>query len=331
MAIPTTPRVNATTSGALSAAVVENSFFRSLEQMEQEVPQEIRDLFIVAEPSSGQEELYAQFGSIPSFRRWDKGESRKYSAINEFYYTIVNKNWEATIQIHKDTRADDRTGTLDSKVNALAKRWAFLDVDIAAQLLESQSDADLLDSIPNSYYGLSLFNVNYAFATGGNIVSGNGITTEDAVRTDLYAAQERFRSMVDEEGKRYWESGDVDFSNFVIIIPNNQTEVWDAIINSQVLPGGFGASSTRSNVLFNRGFRVHVETRLADTTDWYIALLASPDIKPFVIQPRQDPQFIQKDMSNSDHSFDTGLELIGGDARRGYSVYEPRSIIKINN
>lgn len=331
MAIPNSPRVNATTSGALSAAVVENSFFRSLEQMEKQVPQEIKDLYIIADPSTGDSELYAQYGSSPIWTMWRRGASRKIDAITEFYYTIVNKNWSCVIQYHRDTRADDRTGTFDAKILDVSKRYAFLQVDIAAQLLESTANPDLLDTIPNTYYGLSLFNSNYTFATGGNIITGQGITTESAVRDDLFNVQERFRSMVDEANRRYWESGDVDFSNFIVIIPNNQTQVWDQIVNAQIVPGGFAQTSTKSNTLYGKGLRVYVETRLTDSNDWYVALTANPSIRPFVYQPRQEPEFIKKNMENSDHAFETGLELIGGSARAGYSVYEPRSIVKVSN
>ena len=331
MPIPNTPRVLATTSGALSAATVENSFFRSLDKFAQQVPPEIQEMFFVAKKSKSRQELYSQFGSTSTWKRWAEGESRKYQAFKEFYYTIVNKDYETTIMYHENTKSDDRTGTFNQRVNGAAKRWAYLDIDIAAQLLESQTNADLLDAIPNSYYGLSLFSTSYSFATNGNSINGSGYALESQIRSDLFAIQEQFRSMNDENGKRYWESGDVDFKNFVVIIPNTQTQIWKEALEATIVPGGFGQSSTKSNVLNNLGIRIYTETRLTDTNNWFVWLNASPDIKPFVIQPRQEPEFVLKDKTNSDHAFNTGMEIVGGKGRKGYSIFEPRSICRVVN
>jgi len=331
MARPAFPRAMASDSGLRNAAVIENSFFTSLMKMEQEVPQALMDLFIDTKPSDGISGTYAMPGTVPTWRRWPRGKARQYSGLKEYYYSIVNTDWETTIQYHKNDLADDQSGNLQKQIDQAARRYAFLDIDVLVQLMEATTDVTLLESIPNTYYGLPLFSSSHSFVSGGNEVSLTGTDTVAKIETDLYAAREKFRSMTDDNGKPYWESNEADFSNFLIVAPNNNTKNFDALVNAKTILGDATAGGSRENILANKGLRLHIEPRLTNSSNWYVFLLADPTIKPFVKQPRQEPEFYLRKMDNSDHAFDTKMEAAGADARKGYSYYEARAAVKVTS
>ncbi|RME82485.1 MAG: hypothetical protein D6785_07805 [Planctomycetota bacterium] len=328
--IPSAPNIQVSTSGALNAAVVRNSFFRSLQREGEQRKPYLDLLFITAKKSEGIQETYAQIADNVIWRRWPKGQPRIFDAGKEFFYTIVNHEYQAGIHFHKNDRADDRTGTFVRQIDSAARNYYSLFNDIAIQLLEGQVNPDLLPSIPNSYYGISLISAAHTFVAGGNVVAGSG-TTAAQIETDIYTVLARFRNMK-QEGKSYpyWGPNEVAIQSLVFIIPPGLESVFETLQKNAIIadPGGVAAGVT--NKLMNR-INYFVDTRLTDANDWYAILNADPNIKPFVRVPREDIQVVQESFPNDSYSKQTGYEYYAASARWGFSVYEPRSIVKVTN
>lgn len=245
----------------------------------------------------------------------------------EFYYTIVNHEYQAGIHLHKNDRMDDRTGTFQRSISAAAKSYYSLFIDIMHQLLTGTSNTELLPSIPNSYYGIALISASHTFVTGGNTFAGTG-TTEAQIKTDIFTALARFLDM-QQEGKsyRYWSPEDAKLDNCVFIIPPELQEVFENLQKGSLIQG---SSAGISNVLVNR-FKYFVESRLTDANDWYVILDADPSVKPFVRQPREELVITNEVWPSDSYSKQTGFEYYAASHRWGLSVYEPRSIVKCTN
>ncbi|MCB0385216.1 MAG: hypothetical protein KDD43_07470 [Bdellovibrionales bacterium] len=331
--IPFSPSVSVSTSGALSAAAVRGSFLRSLLRLKEEKMPYIDLLFANGKKSEGAEELHAQIADNVIWRRWPKGKPRRMDAGQEFYYTIVNHEYEAGIKNHKNDRFDDRTGTFQQSLSSAARNYYSLFNDIGHQLLTGTSNSDLLPSIPNSYYGISLISASHSFVSGGNTFSGTGVTAT-TVETDIFTMIKRFRDMK-QEGKtyKYWTPDDVKIEKIVFIIPTALEKVFESLQKGNLVAQDNAALDSiagRSNILKNR-INYYVEPRLTDANDWYGVLNADPNVKPFVKVPRSDIEVTNETWPNDSYSKQTGFEYYGASARWGFSVYEPRAICQCTN
>jgi hypothetical protein len=171
MPIPGSPNIQVSTAGALNGAIVRNSFFRSLQKEAEQRKPYLDILFAEGRRSQGAQELYGQVADNVIWRRWKKGEDRTFDAGREFFYTIIMYEWQANIHFHKNDRLDDRTGTFQRLLSSASRNYFSLFNDVAIQLLEGQTNLDLLPSIPNSYYGISLISSAHTFAPGGNLIT----------------------------------------------------------------------------------------------------------------------------------------------------------------
>lgn len=331
--IPSSPNITVSTSGALSAAAVKNSFFRSLLRMKQDKQPYLDKLFATGKKSEGVQELHAQVADNVIWRRWPKGEPRKWDSGKEFYYTIVNHEYQAGLRHHKNDRLDDRTGTFQKSLDAAARNYYSLFNEVAHQLLTATSNPELLPSIPNSYYGISLISASHTFVTGGNTFSGSG-TSATNIETDIFTGSVRFRDMkMEGKPRRYWTTDDVKVEKMIFVIPPELEKVFESLKKGNIIAQDNTAADSiagRSNILMNR-INYYVEPRLTDADDWYIIMDADPSVKPFVKVPREEIVVTNETWPNDSYSKQTGYEYYGASCRWGFSVYEPRSIIKVTN
>jgi hypothetical protein len=70
---------------------------------------------------------------------------------------------------------------------------------------------------------------------------------------------------------------------------------------------------------------------LTDVNDFYAILTSDPNVKPLVKVPRDDIQVVVETFPQGSYSKQSGYEYYGASARWGFSVYEPRSIVKVTN
>ena len=76
--------------------------------------------FIMETTSDGPDEEYGWLGQSPSLVEWV--DERKLKALNEFEYRIPNKDYEATLQVDRNSLEDDRMGAVKVRIDDLARK-----------------------------------------------------------------------------------------------------------------------------------------------------------------------------------------------------------------
>jgi len=332
---PSHPRVNATTQGLLNAAVAvaNNAFFDTLGNKDYQPSPVILGAFQET-TSKGAMETYAQPESVPRAKYWPVGNQRMRAAFGEVYQSLVNYNWENSVQILLNALEDDRTGNLiRSRIQEAASRFLQLIERIMVQILLSSTDPELLPTLPTSYDGFSLFSTSHSFHASGNILTGSGVATETQLLTDLYAVIERAGNVTDTESEPYFPAG-VQLDQIKIIAGNRNREAWAKVLKSVIIPGGLVASSNVSNPVMvdaaQLSKRIYFTPRIT-TDDWYAYLDIPGRAKPLIRQRRKDVQMIEATLQNSDRARDTRIVSFDWDSREGWGVLEPRMMYFVNN
>ena len=337
----TSPLINVADPGILQAEAQSATFLEFDRALGQRSPV-IDGLFKTVQSNKANED-FATMESLPLPRIWNKNEARTWTSIKDLYINIVNRKWQGAISWSIEDEEDAQVQSIPDKARMLGQRFAELDERIAIQLIESGTDNLLLPSIPNAYDGSALVSTSTRFGvSGGNQVTGSGVSTVNAIVTDLYAVKKKFRQMQDTEGQPFYQSEDVSFKNFRIIAPEEIEEVLTRALSTKMMPAS-GTFSDASNNLSNASVdnpifvkdgdllnQVYFTQRLSDVNDYYI-YLDVPFVKPLVILDRVPLSVIEYKPGTSDWGGDYDMKGVGFRMRRGYGVGAPQAFIKVSN
>ena len=271
--------------------------------------------------------------SLPFPERWDYGTTRKkqtfrdrviYSSIHPYSLAIPWSRWD---------EVDDQLGDLRSHVQQATRR--FLQLPDALYSEYFNGAASLNPALVNAYDGVGIFsNVDGAGnprfgATGGNIVTGSGLSTA-AVMHDMAVAQRRLLSFTDPTARKpLFSEDEVAFSKLVAIIPKELNEIFQKVTDQEFIRSDLTSVTAESNYLKGT-FEYRVNQYLTDPSDWYVVLNHN-FYKPFIYRGPKGPETVIADMNNSDHARDTAEYAFYADIRVSLGVWFPASIIKIDS
>ena len=125
-------------------------------------------------PSSASEEKYGWLGSAPAMQEWV--DERVPKGLLSHDYTIVNKHWEASIAVDKDTLADDQTGQINVRVKDLAQRAKDHPYKLISDLIMAGDSASGL-----CYDGQQFFDTDHSEGSSGTQINQLTATTESAL------------------------------------------------------------------------------------------------------------------------------------------------------
>ena len=269
--------------------------------------------YILETTSDGADEKYGWLGQSPSMVEWI--DERRLKALNDFDYTLKNKDYEATLSVDRNELADDRMGAIKIRINDLAlkaksthPRRLFFDALVAG-------------TTALAYDGLPLFSASHQEGASGvqsNIVTGTGVTVAQ-ITADLDTAILRMRSFKDDVGEPMSE---VDPA-IGIISPLALQKTFRNINTLDYI--GDGVQNTYKGQIKS----IVSSSRLVDANDWYVVDI-SPGIKPFIHQLRQPVTFAALE-AGSDQGFMRKKYAYGVDSREvfGYGLWQ--KIIKVTN
>ena len=325
------PIIQASLSGALKPRIIAE-FNRSYDQRFRARSPIVGKSFLEVK-STLREETHGGFQSVPIPTRWVRGEPRSRTALSEFYTTVTNYSYGVWIGWHEEDEEDDQTEKLVARTQDSAVRFSQLDERIMIQLITAATDPKLLPSIPNAYDGSALFLGTTRFGVStGNIFTGAGVATPTAIRNDFLAAiGSNFAQFQDTESQPYWTPEDLDYGNFAIIFNAAHIQVFNDAFLSTMLPANPLGSAPFDNSWLNKRAPMLFPTQRITGDDWYILLIGSAGPKPFVKQVRRDVRQMLQDVNNSDEARDTKEKGVGFDGRFGYSIWEPRCAVKVDN
>jgi len=284
-------------------------------------------------------QAFAYMGAAPHMELWKPGDPVPSDAMDSTSFTGEVHNWARRIPWLKWDRKDDQLGVLYDAAKKTGESTGLLPERFLFDLLNNALTPITLPATMLAPDGAAIFattagGVARFGATNGNLLSGSGLATSSAVRTDYYSSIKQFGLFQDGKGQPLLSPETIG-RGVLIIHALADTDIFEETFlqrrQGRVL--GTDAGVSVSNVIqdASRTIELWGSPRLA-TGDWYVALKDSPT-KPFALLDREGVREFEalEDNNNSDHVRNTGQEYVQWETRQGAVPALPYGIIKINN
>ena len=268
-------------------------------------------------PSTGPSEKYGWLGQAPGMREWL--DERIPKGLIEHEYTIVNRHFEATIAVDRDSLADDQTGQVGVRIRDLGRKAKKHPDALLVELLNNGATAGYVSYDGAIYY--SAAHVEGAYGSQSNVVShtiASDNTTEPTTTECLgmfTKAVKQMMSLLDDQGERMV----TDLQGLALVCPASVGFRFKEAFSSTLV-------SATTNIFAGAADVVIVPT-LTDpattTQDRYVHLLkVDAPVRPFIFQERQPVQFASL-TGESDAGFTRRYYQYGVDARYnvGYGMW----------
>lgn len=271
-------------------------------------------------PSTARQEKYGWLGSAPTMREWV--DERAPKALLSSEYTLVNKHYEASINIDRDDLDDDQLGQHQFRVQDMGNRARrHPDALLSTLIVDGEATA--------CYDGQYFFDTDHSEGSSGSLsndltqsVASTALMTVAECKTAMNKAISAFVGFLDDRGQPYMEEWELNASNFTVMVPAAHREPFQELFTSSII-------SNTTNVYQNKA-RVLTNARLTSGTKLYFFYTGAP-IKPFIYQNRQPPKpgFLGPD---SDRGFMRRNLVFGVDARYnvGYGMWQFAVLITIS-
>lgn len=257
-------------------------------------------------------ENYNWMGSVPVMSEWT--DVRKLHGLKVYGdYELINKHYEATLEVDRDTIEDDKYGMITPRIKGLSRRAVrFFNEKVFGHL---DDGATLL-----AYDGAAFFGTTRTIGDSGTIanqLSGAYTGSESEVRSALGAAITAMRLFKDDRGKPMNLVPDL-----IVCAP-----AIELLVRQALKPGVSGVERAEAGY-FNQANIIASPWIDAATDDFYV-LCTKAEVNPVILQIRKNPEFVALDDPKSEHVFKQRTFLYGVDDRFEVGYGDPRTAIKI--
>ena len=255
-------------------------------------------------PSGSGQNDYTWLSRFPKMRKWLGDKVIK--ALEVFKYTVVNDDWEATVEVDRNDIEDDNLGIYGPQAQ---------DAGFSAKQLPDEIDADLKNNAFTNlcYDGQYFYDTDHDVA--GSSVSNKGTAALSAATTaaaaaSYGAARLAIMNFKDDEGRPLGLIPDV-------------LEVGPALEATGRLLLENDKLTDESPNPYKGTATLQVNPRITSATQWMLHVTNRP-IKPFVYQERKKPVFVQQTTEESDNVFMRKKFRFGAEARAagGYGLWQ---------
>ena len=272
-------------------------------------------------PSTGRENRYAWMDRLPRMREW-LGE-RQLTNVALRGYSLVNRDWELTDELDRNTVLDDQYGIFASmNIPMMAMQAKLWPDQLLVDILQNGENG-ASNPIYQAWDGLSFFSTahltnfdNSASATYSNLFSGGGAFSANYFQTNR-------ATMINYVGADARPIG--VYPNLVIAPAQIEVNVKQVLNQTFIAPAtavGMNAANTvQGNPLVGMADALIHPYLASDASSWYL-LDVKQAVKPTIFQLRQAPLFVLKNKPDDSNLFYRKKFVFGVDSRgaAGYTL-----------
>lgn len=257
-------------------------------------------------PSTTKTEDYAWLSNFPKMRQWVGAKAVK--ALAAFKYSIVNDDFEATVEVDRNDIEDDTLGIYAPQAQM-------------AGLAAKEFPDDLVYEAVNNaftnlcYDGQYFCDTDHPVGPDADSVSNKGtVALSNATLTlanaSFGAARLAMRKFQDDEGRN------LNIKPTILLVPPALEIVATQLMTNDKLaddnPNPYKGMAT-----------VVVDSRLTSDTAWFLLDTTRP-VKPFIFQERKKPVFVHQTDPQSEGVFERRKYKFGVEARAaaGYGFWQ---------
>ena len=255
-------------------------------------------------PSGSSQNDYNWLSAFPRMRKWIGEKAVK--ALEAFKYSIVNDDWEATVEVNRNHIEDDQLGIYVPQ----AQMAGF-----SARQLPDEIVSDLKNNAFTSqcYDGQFFYDTDHSVAgasVSNKLTVALSAATQAAAAASYGAARTAILGFKDDEGRPLALIPDV------LEVPPALESVALTLMNSDKL-------NDNSPNPYKGMAKVLVNPRLTSATAWFLHVTNMP-VKPFIYQERKAPVFVEQTDPQADDVFNRKLFKFGAEARAagGYAFWQ---------
>ncbi len=258
-------------------------------------------------PSNTSQEDYVWLSKFPVMREW-LGD-KQVSALKAFSYSVVNQDWEATVEVDRNDVEDERL----SIYRPQAEMAAFSASHLGDDLIDALKNGGFATAGPDGQYfydtdhpvgqetitdtsNLGTAALSVATLAGAIASIGVGITA--------------MMSLVSDEGRQ------------LRIVPD-VLEVGPTLAPTAKIMVSSDKFADESPNPYNGTLKLMVNPGITSATAWFLHCTKFP-YKPFIYQERKKPTFVQQIKADSDDVFMRKMFKFGAEARAaaGYGLWQ---------
>jgi len=335
---------NVVLSRATLTPGIRADFVTAYDQRYRGMYESLKNCMDLEKPSDKRFEIYAYYKSAPYPERWPRGKPIPRAAFDAVQFQVANLKWGKRIDWEREDEEDDQLGGLFPRVRQVGANFATLDERVFFQILLGQTNKKLLPVIPNAPDGVGLFSALDGDSaarfgvTGGNILSGSGVSEARLVRYDIYKALMRAAAFLDTEGEPLWGESIVDGVVTLVYGLHNDDVVRTAV------EGGLTATAIQNvgktdnvagaaimNTLVGGNFQFKRAPSPRITDDKIRVFLGAAPHKPVFVQNRTPVEEHIATADTSDQTRDLDIGYVTWRARKGYGIFLPYGAVLIDN
>lgn len=258
-------------------------------------------------PSNTYQEDYTWLSKFPKMRRWVGEKVRK--KLKAFKYSIINDDFEVTVEVDRNDISDDRLGIYAPQAQAAGVSAKQFPDELVTQVMTNGFTEKCFD-------GQNFYDTEHPVGPEGEItlVSNMGTAVlsnanRTAINGSFGLAWATMRGFKDDEGRSLKVKPTVLATGTAL-----------EIVAKEICTEKKLADDT-PNPFCGMVEPVVIED-LGDT-EWHLLDTSKP-IKPFVFQERQKPVFVSQTDLNSDNVFNRRKYSFGAEARgeAGYGFWQ---------
>lgn len=247
---------------------------------------------------------YAWLSKFPKMQKWVGDKNVK--SLEAYKYSIVNDDWEATIEVDRNDIEDDQLGMYGPQAQMAGESAAQLPDEIIMGLVNNGFTSLCFD-------GQYFFDTDHLVAgasVSNKLTVALSVATQAAAIASYGAARTAMRKFKDDEGRP------LNITPNVLLVPPALEHIALAIVNNERLTDG-AANPYKGTAT------VVVDARLTSDTAWFL-LDTTKAVKPFVYQERKAPVFVEQTGQENDDVFMRRKFKFGAEARAagGYGFWQ---------